>query len=79
MRKWWTDSGYVIVGNKDEGKIVMLGELFREYCAYCEACYYEKRDRKHLAAMLRSKGVVEVPHRQGVAFLVGEKETKTNQ
>lgn len=73
MRKWWNDSGYVIVSNEEDGEVVMLTQLFREYCEYCEECFYEKRDRKHLAAMLRSKGVLEKNHRRGVAFIIGKK------
>lgn len=74
MRKWWNDSGYAIVNDESEGEVIMLSQLFKEYCDYCDECCYEKRNRKHLAAMLRSKGVPEKNHRKGVAFVVGKND-----
>ena len=74
MRKWWKDSYYDVPENTFDGEWKSLAELYEEYKAYCDVCFYDKRKRNELSAMLRSKGATEKRMRTGLHFLVGRKK-----
>lgn len=74
MRRWWKDSEWDIPESNKKGFWKPLGELYKEYKAYCEANHYTVRKNLELSAMLRSKGIKDSRRGVGMCFFIARKE-----
>ena len=74
MRRWFTDSEWCVPDSGDPGILKTWKSLWDEYVAYCDANYYNKRNKHEFTKMLKSLLGDPVRRGNGMNYCVGRKK-----